>query len=94
MNAQRSATILAQGTMWSPGRKDWSKMTNLWRWLARRITRRAVPADEFRAERMGGGWQPEYLELAGRTYQTPSQVTGLFYRLAPPAPHASRGSCH
>jgi len=72
--------VLAQGTMRSPGRKGWSKMTNVWRWLGRRITRRAVPADEFRAERMDGGWQPEYLELAGRSYHSPSQVTGLFYR--------------
>ena len=55
-------------------------MTSLWRWLGRRVNRREMLAEEFRADRMDAAWQPEFREIAGRERPTTVRGLHLFYR--------------
>lgn len=60
--------------------RDVVVMTRIWRWLGRRLGGPPTYAAEFRAERMDGLWQPEYLELGGGAHATPGRVPRLMHR--------------
>ena len=50
------------------------------RWLGRRFVGREMPAEEFRADRMDAGWQPEYRQLGGHERPVYVQAPQLFFR--------------
>ena len=55
-------------------------LTNIMRWIRRRITRPAVLPDEYHAERMDAGWHPEYLNVRRGGPSDPIWVFGLLPR--------------
>jgi hypothetical protein len=55
-------------------------MTSVWQWLGRRFSRREMPAEEFRADRMDGAWQPEFQDIAGRERPVPVRGLHMLYR--------------
>jgi hypothetical protein len=50
-------------------------LTNIMRWLRRRVAGPAVFPDEYRAERMDAGWHPEFRDV--RRDAPPMPVWGL-----------------
>jgi hypothetical protein len=55
-------------------------LTNVMRWLGRRLVGREMPAEEFRADRMDAAWQPEYRQIGGQERPVPVRSPQLFHR--------------
>ena len=72
--------VYACGTLWSRGSEEWSMLTQVLRWLGHRFVGRELPAKEFRADQMDGGYQTEYRHIGGSERPVPVRASQLFYR--------------
>lgn len=55
-------------------------LTQVLRWLGHQFVGRALPAKEFRADQMDGGYQPEYRHIGGPERPVIVRASHLFHR--------------